>query len=77
LGYLAVNLSLIRFKAPEVSFAIVGEPILSIIWAWLFLGEIMSQNQLIGFIFGLIGFIIFILVLRHKYQQNNFKRVVQ
>jgi drug/metabolite transporter (DMT)-like permease len=77
LGYLAVNVSLIRFKAPEVSFAIVGEPILSIIWAWLFLGEIMSQNQLIGFIFGLIGFIIFILVLRHEYQQNNFKRVVQ
>lgn len=76
LGYLAVNISLIKFKAPEVSFAIVGEPILSIIWAWLFLGEIMSQNQLIGFIFGLIGFIIFILVLRQEHQRKNLKRVV-
>ncbi len=66
LGYLAVNVSLKKFKAPEVSFAIVGEPILSIVWAWLFLKEIMSANQLSGFIFGLTGFILFVLILRRE-----------
>src|SRR6056297_446849 len=67
LGYLAVNVSLKKFKAPEVSFAIVGEPILSIVWAWLFLNEIMSTNQLTGFVFGLTGFVIFILILRREH----------
>ena len=68
LGYLSVNVALKNFKAPEVSFAIVGEPILSILWAWLFLKEVMNPNQWVGFAFGLSGFIIFILLLKHERQ---------
>lgn len=72
LGYLFINISLKRFKAPEVSFAIVGEPILSIVWAWLFLGELMSIFQTMGFALGLSGFLLFILILK---KENRKKRM--
>lgn len=68
LGYLSVNVALKHFKAPEVSFAIVGEPILSILWAWLFLKEVMNTNQWVGFAFGLSGFIIFVSLLKRERQ---------
>jgi len=71
LGYLFINISLKRFKAPEVSFAIVGEPILSIVWAWIFLGELMNIFQTMGFALGLSGFLIFILILRKENRKKS------
>ncbi|QDY85728.1 DMT family transporter [Paenibacillus polymyxa] len=54
-GQFIFNLLLKSMGATTVSVGIIGEPVLAILLAYLFLGEIMSVFQLIGGIMTLFG----------------------
>ncbi|MCS7232957.1 MAG: DMT family transporter [Synergistetes bacterium] len=59
LGYTLINNSLKFFKAGTVSIALVGEPVLSIVWAWILFGEIPTFSQIIGLLTSILGIISF------------------
>lgn len=55
LGYSLINASLKHFKTVNVSLALVGEPALSILWAYVFLGEALTPAQALGFSLCVLG----------------------
>ncbi len=61
LGYLLINLSLKYFSSSVVGVVLVGEPVLSILWSFLLLGETVTFFEIIGFIVAIIGLVLFIL----------------
>ncbi|KAF2960704.1 DMT family transporter [Thermotoga sp. 38H-to] len=61
LGYLFINLSLRYFSSSVVSVVLVGEPVLSVLWSFLLLGEAVTFFEAIGFIVSVIGLVLFIL----------------
>jgi len=61
LGYLFINLSLKNFPSSVVSMALVGETSLSMLWAYLLLGEVLGVFQVAGFVISTIGLVLFLL----------------
>ncbi|PLV55818.1 DMT family transporter [Thermotoga sp. SG1] len=61
LGYLFINISLKNFPSSVVSMALVGETSLSMLWAYLFLGEVLGIFQITGFLISTAGLILFLL----------------
>ncbi|HCZ05722.1 MAG TPA: EamA/RhaT family transporter [Thermotogae bacterium] len=55
LGYSLINNSLKHFRTVNVSLALVGEPALSILWAFLFLSEALTVAQFLGFVLCVFG----------------------
>lgn len=54
-GHFVFNLLLKYIGATTVSVGIIGEPVLAIILAYVFLGEIISFSQFIGGLFTMVG----------------------
>ncbi|MGZ7441601.1 EamA family transporter [Paenibacillus sp. TH7-28] len=54
-GHFVFNLLLKYIGATTVSVGIIGEPVLAIILAFVFLGEIISFSQFIGGLFTMVG----------------------
>jgi len=67
LGYSMINNSLKYFGAITVAMALVGEPVLSIVWSWLILKQTATIPQYFGLLVSLIGMIWFFVRSR---QQN-------
>lgn len=59
LGYTLINNSLKFFGAGTVGMALVGEPVLSIAWSWLFLKEALTLPQTLGLLTSILGMAIF------------------
>ncbi|HAA85703.1 MAG TPA: hypothetical protein DCE14_05035 [Kosmotogaceae bacterium] len=55
LGYSLIVFSLKKFRSVNVSIALIGEPVLGILWGWVFLREALTFPQFIGFSCGLVG----------------------
>jgi len=66
LGYLSITHALKTLPAPTVAVALVGEPVLSITWAWLLLGEVATLPQALGFSVGLVGMLLFFRNLKKR-----------
>ncbi len=58
-GYTFIVMSLRRFKSVNVSIALIGEPVMGILWGWLFLRESLTMPQFVGFACGLAGLAIY------------------
>lgn len=54
-GHFVFNLLLQYIGATTISVGVIGEPVLAIILAYVFLGETMSISQLIGGMFTIVG----------------------
>ena len=54
-GYSLIVFSLKKFKSVNVSIALIGEPVLGILWGWVFLREALTFPQFVGFSCGLVG----------------------
>lgn len=54
-GHFVFNLLLKHVGATTVSVGVIGEPVLAIILAYTFLGEIIGPSQVIGGLFTLVG----------------------
>lgn len=61
LGYLFINISLKNFPSSVVSVALVGETSLSMLWAYLLLGEVLGVFQVAGFLISSAGLVLFLL----------------
>jgi len=61
-GYLSVNYALKTFTTPEVSIALIGEPVLSVVWAGLFLAEPVHLSQQAGLYLGVLGLVLFVYI---------------
>jgi len=59
LGYTLINNSLKFFGAGTIAMALVGEPVLSILWSWVLLGEKATFPQFFGLLTSIVGMIIF------------------
>ncbi|KUK14468.1 MAG: hypothetical protein PWQ16_1417 [bacterium] len=59
LGYTLINNSLKFFKAGIIAMALVGEPVLSIIWSWILLEEHITIPQALGLFTSILGMTMF------------------
>ena len=58
-GYTLINNSLRYFKTGIVAMALVGEPVLSIVWSWIIFFETPTLSQYIGLVISVSGLVIF------------------
>lgn len=59
IGYTLINNSLKYFGAGTIAMALVGEPVLSILWSWILLGEKATLPQVFGLLTSIAGMGIF------------------
>ncbi len=71
LGYMLINISLKHFTVSEVSIALIGEPVLGIFWAFVFLKELPNLYQVIGFLIGLTGLLTYIKIMKKIYSAER------
>jgi len=65
-GYVMINNSLKHFPTGVVSMALVGEPVLSILWSWMIFAESATTAQYVGLVLSLIGIVWFFSSLRQR-----------
>ncbi|MCD6545037.1 MAG: DMT family transporter [Thermotogae bacterium] len=59
LGYTFINLSFKHLKAISVSVGLLGEPLLGMLWAGIFLGEKLTVPQFFGLVITTTGILIY------------------
>jgi len=64
LGYFLITNSLRFFKTGSVSMALVGEPVLGVLWSVTLLRETPTMYQIVGLVISGIGLMIFYKVLK-------------
>ncbi|MEJ5229852.1 MAG: DMT family transporter [Pseudothermotoga sp.] len=65
-GYVMVNNSLKHFPTGVVSMALVGEPVLSILWSWMIFKESATIAQYVGLVLSLVGIVWFFSSLKQR-----------